>query len=617
MSAPTEQDPNVAVKTVEQVVIRFAGDSGDGMQITGNQFTNTTALAGNDLATFPDFPAEIRAPAGTLPGVSGFQVRFSSFDIHSPGDKPDVLVAMNPAALKVNIGELVPNAIVIVNTGNFGSMDLKKAAYDYNPLESNDLDGYRVVEADLNKLTRDALADTGLNSKAQLRCKNFFALGMAYWIYSRDLEPTITWLGKKFAKKPAIAEANVKALKAGYNYCDIIGVFQERYEVPPADLPAGTYRNVMGNQATSLGLVAAAQRAGLQLFLGSYPITPATDILHQLSAYKNYGVVTFQAEDEIAAVCASIGAAFSGNLAVTSTSGPGLALKGEALGLAIMTELPLVVIDVQRGGPSTGLPTKTEQADLMQALYGRNSESPCVVVAAQSPADCFHMAFEACRIALEHMVPVVLLTDGYLANGAEPWRLPDLEHLPKIKASFAKEADGFLPYSRDPETLARPWAIPGTPGLEHRIGGLEKEDGTGNVSYDAANHEFMCRTRLEKVQRVAQHIPEQDVEGAQEGKLLILTWGGTHGAVAGPVIRAAAAGKSVGWAHLRYLNPLPRNLGDIISRFEKVVVPELNLGQLVNVIRATYEVPAIPLNKVQGRPFTTSEVESMIDENLA
>ncbi len=617
MSVPTEQGSSATVTTVDQVVIRFAGDSGDGMQITGSQFTNTSALAGNDLATFPDFPAEIRAPAGTLPGVSGFQVRFSSFDIHSPGDKPDVLVAMNPAALKVNLDELVPNAIVIVNTGNFGSMDLKKAAYAYNPLDSSDLDGFRVIKVDLNKFTREALADTGLDSKSQLRCKNFFALGMTYWIYSRDLEPTIKWLGHKFAKKPAIVDANVKALKAGYNYCDITGVFQERFDVPPAELPAGTYRNIMGNQATSLGCVAAAQKAGLQLFLGSYPITPASDILHQLSAYKNYGVVTFQAEDEIAAICAAIGASYAGNLAITATSGPGLALKGEALGLAVMTELPLVVIDVQRGGPSTGLPTKTEQADLMQAMYGRNSESPCAIVAAQSPADCFEMAFEACRIALEHMVPVVLLTDGYLANGAEPWRLPDVSKLPDIKTRFHQEADGFLPYARDPETLARPWAKPGTTGLEHRIGGLEKEDGTGNVSYDATNHEFMCRTRQEKVDRIANFIPNQTVQGAQEGKLLILSWGGTHGSIAGPVIRASAANKSVGWAHLRYLNPMPKNLGEILGRFEKVVVPELNLGQLVNIIRAKYNIPAIPMNKVQGRPFTTAEIEGMMDEYLA
>ncbi|MAG58737.1 MAG: 2-oxoglutarate ferredoxin oxidoreductase subunit alpha [Planctomycetes bacterium] len=618
MSIPTDQEAPAGstVKTVDQVVIRFAGDSGDGMQITGGQFTNTSALAGNDLATFPDFPAEIRAPAGTLPGVSGFQVRFSSFDIHSPGDTPDVLVAMNPAALKVNIPDIKPNAIVIVNSGNFGSADLKKAAYDYNPLESSDLDGFRVIQVDLNKFTSDALADTGLDFKAQLRCKNFFALGITYWIFSRNLDPTIAWLSKKFAKKPIIAEANVKALRAGYNFCDIAGVFQERFEVPPADLPAGTYRNIMGNQATGLGLVAAARKAGLQLFLGSYPITPATDILHQLAAYKNYGVLTFQAEDEIAAVCASVGAAFAGNLAITTTSGPGLALKGEGLGLAMMTELPLVVVNVQRGGPSTGLPTKTEQADLMQAMYGRNGECPVAVIAAQSPGDCFQTAFEACRIALEHMVPVILLTDGYLANGAEPWKLPDVDAIPAIKTQFHAETQDFLPYSRDPETLARPWAIPGTPGLEHRIGGLEKDDGTGNVSYDAQNHEFMCRTRAEKVARIANDIPEQTVVGNESGDLLIISWGGTYGSIAGPAIRAAEAGASVGWCHLKYLNPLPRNLGDIIGRFKKVLVPELNLGQLVRIIRDEYGVDAAALNKVQGRPFTTSEIAGAIEEQL-
>jgi len=618
MSVPTDQGSSqAAVKTVEQVVIRFAGDSGDGMQITGTQFTNTSALAGNDLATFPDFPAEIRAPAGTLPGVSGFQVRFSSFDIHSPGDKPDVLVAMNPAALKVNLVDLEPGSIVIVNSGNFGSADLRKAAYDYNPLESSDLDGFRVIDVDLNKVTREALADSGLDTKGQLRCKNFFALGMTYWIYSRDLEPTKKWLAQKFAKKPAVADANILALKAGYNYCDITGVFQERFEVPPADLPAGTYRNIMGNQATGLGMVAAAQKAGLQLFLGSYPITPASDILHQLSAYKHYGVVTFQAEDEIAAICSSIGAAFAGNLAITTTSGPGLALKGEALGLAVMTELPLVVVNVQRGGPSTGLPTKTEQADLLQAMYGRNGESPCAVVAAQSPGDCFMAAYEACKIALEHMLPVVLLTDGYLANGAEPWRLPELEDLKDINTRFHSDPEGFLPYSRDPESLARPWAKPGTPGLEHRIGGLEKEDGTGNVNYDAQNHEFMCRTREDKIARIANSLPDQEVVGAESGKVLILSWGGTYGSIAGPVNRAVKAGKSIGWAHLRYLNPLPSNLGDIIKQYDKIVVPELNLGQLVRIVRDRFEVPALQLNKVQGRPFTTSEIEGMIDEHTA
>jgi 2-oxoglutarate ferredoxin oxidoreductase subunit alpha len=617
MSTTSAGNKSPSVKVLDQVVIRFAGDSGDGMQITGSQFTNTSALAGNDLATFPDYPAEIRAPAGTLPGVSGFQVRFSSYDIHSPGDSPDVLIAMNPAALRVNLKDLLPNTIVIVNTGNFGKLDLKKAQYDYNPLESSDLDGFRVVQVDLNKLTRVALAETKLDSKEQLRCKNFFALGMTYWIFSRDPGPTTKWLRSKFAKKPDIAEANVLALMAGINYCDITGVFQERYEVPPAtDLPPGTYRNVMGNQATGLGLVAAAKLANLPLFLGSYPITPASDILHQLSSYKNYGVVTFQAEDEIAAIASAIGAAYVGNLAITTTSGPGLALKAEALGLAVMTELPLVVIDVQRGGPSTGLPTKTEQADLMQAMYGRNSECPCVVIAAQSPGDCFYAALEACRIALEHMVPVVLLTDGYIANGSEPWLLPEIEDLQKINVQFHTNPEGFLPYSRDPKTLARPWAIPGTPGLEHRIGGLEKQDQTGNVSYDPENHERMCKLRAEKVERVADRFGPQEVKGAQSGELLIISWGGTYVGIAGPISRASKAGKSVGWVHLRHLNPLPKDLGDIIKRFNKIIVPELNLGQLKKIIRSEYHVDAVGMNKVQGRPFTTSEIEEMIDLNL-
>ena len=610
----TAKGSNVPVKTLDEVVIRFAGDSGDGMQITGGQFTNTSALAGNDLATFPDFPAEIRAPAGTLPGVSGFQVRFSSYDIHSPGDTPHVLVAMNPAALKVNLPDLRPDTIVIVNTGNFGKTDLKKANYDYDPLESDDLAGFRTILVDLNKLTREALKETDLDSKAQLRCKNFFALGMTYWIFSRDLEPTTNWLHKKFARKPAIADANVKAMNAGFNYCDITGVFQERYDVPPAtDLPKGTYRNIMGNQATSLGLLAGANLAGLPLFLGSYPITPASDILHQLSAYKNYGVVTFQAEDEIAAIASAVGAAFAGNLAVTTTSGPGLALKGEALGLAIMAELPLVVINVQRGGPSTGLPTKTEQADLLQAMYGRNGECPCVVIAAQSPGDCFFAALEACRIALEHMVPVMLLTDGYLANGAEPWRLPDLDTLKPINFKFHTDREEFMPYSRD-ERLVRPWAIPGTEGTEHRIGGLEKQNITGNVSYDPQNHEDMCRVRAKKVALVADTIPDQKVIGAQEGELLLLSWGGTYGCIAGPISRAGD--KSVGWVHLRHLNPMPKNLGDILKRFKKVVVPELNLGQMVKIIRSDYNVPAEAFNKIQGRPFTTDEIEDLINSKL-
>ncbi len=604
-------------EVVEEVVIRFAGDSGDGMQLTGSQFTTTSALVGNDLATFPDYPAEIRAPAGTIPGVSAFQVRFASNDIHTPGDAPDALIAMNPAALKVNIKEIKKGGLVIVNTGNFGAIDLTKANYTYNPLESHDLDAFQVVQADLNKLTKEALAGLGLDTKATLRCKNFFALGMTYWIYSRPMEPTLEWMKSQFKKRPELVEANQRALKAGWNWCDITGVFQSRYEVPPAKLTPGKYRNVMGNQATALGLVAAARLSGLQLFLGSYPITPASDVLHDLSKFKNFGVVTFQAEDEIAAACATIGAAYAGNLAVTTTSGPGLALKGEAIGLAVMTELPVVIVDVQRGGPSTGLPTKTEQADLLQAVYGRNSEAPLCVIAAKSPSDCFDAAVEACRIAVEHMTPVILLTDGYIANGAEPWLLPDVAKLKPINAKFRTEPTDFLPYSRNPETLARPWVKPGTPGLEHRIGGIEKADGTGNVSYDPANHEFMCRTRAEKVERIANFIPEAEVKGAQSGKLLVISWGGTHGSIASAIEKCEAAGKKVGWVHLRHLNPMPRNLGEIIKRFDKVLVPELNLGQLVRLVRERYVVPAIALNKVQGRPFMTSELVTAIEKELA
>ena len=611
-----QSDAKVKVEVVEEIVIRFAGDSGDGMQLTGTQFTTTSALVGNDLATFPDYPAEIRAPAGTLPGVSAFQVRFASTDIHSPGDAPDALVAMNPAALKVNLKELKKGGLIIVNEGNFGKIDLEKATYTYNPLESSDLDGFQVVRVDLNKLTREALAGLGLDTKSTLRCKNFFALGMTYWVYSRPIEPTLKWMEGQFKKRPELVEANQRALKAGYNWCDITGVFQTRFEVPPAKLTPGKYRNIMGNQATAIGLIAASRLANLQLFLGSYPITPASDVLHDLSKMKQYGVVTFQAEDEIAAVCSALGAAYAGNLAVTTTSGPGLALKGEALGLAVMTELPIVVIDVQRGGPSTGLPTKTEQADLLQAVYGRNSEAPLCVLAASSPSDCFAATVEACRIALEHMTPVILLTDGYIANGAEPWLLPEIEALKPIKTSFRTNPEGYLPYSRDPVTLARPWVKPGTPGLEHRIGGIDKADGTGNVSYDPANHEFMCRTRAEKVARIANHFPEATVKGAQSGKLLVLSWGGTYGSVAAALEHCEKQKHSVGWVHLRHLNPFPRNLGELIKRFDKVLVPELNLGQLIRMIRDQFVVHAIPFNKIQGRPFMTSEVIGAIEKEL-
>jgi 2-oxoglutarate/2-oxoacid ferredoxin oxidoreductase subunit alpha len=601
--------------SVDDVVVRFAGDSGDGMQLTGNEFTKTSAIIGNDIATFPDFPAEIRAPAGTLPGVSGFQVRFASRDIHSPGDAPDCLVAMNPAALKVNYQEVKKNGIIIVNSGNFAAGDLKKAGYDYNPLESHDLDGWRVVQVDLNKLTREALKDSSLDPKETVRCKNFFALGMTYWLFSRPLDTTTKWIQDKFKKKPEIAAANEKVLRAGWNYCDIIGLFQTRYEVPPAKLEPGTYRNIMGNEGLALGLVAASRLSGLKIMLGSYPITPASDILHQLASYKNWGVVTFQAEDEIAAVCSAIGASYAGELGVTTTSGPGIALKSEAMNLAVMLELPLLIIDVQRGGPSTGLPTKTEQADLLQVLWGRNSESPMPVIAASTPGDCFETVLEAARIAIKYMTPVVVLSDGYIANGSEPWKLPAIADLAKIPVTFHTDPATFMPYKRDPVTLARPWAKPGTPGLEHRIGGLEKQDITGNVSYDPINHEHMCHLRAEKVARIADDMPLAEVQGAKSGRLLVLSWGSTRGAIAGPISRLKP-GTPVGWCHLRHLNPLPKNLGDVIARFDRVLVPELNLGQLSKVISATFGMPVIQLNKVQGRPFMTSEIENKIQACL-
>jgi len=607
----------VAHEKLDDVVIRFAGDSGDGMQLTGSQFTNTSALLGNDLATFPDFPAEIRAPQGTLAGVSAFQVRIADYDIHTPGDAPDVLVAMNPAALKVNLKDLKPNGALIVNLDEFDERNLKKAGFDSNPLEDDSLAKYRLFKVELTTLTRRALEDSGLDAKSQERCKNFFALGMAYWMFSRPIEGTIQWLEKKFAAKPQLAAANIQVMKAGYNYCDITEVFHTRYEIEPAKLPAGVYRNITGGTAMALGFIAASRKSGLPLFQGAYPITPASDLLHELAMFKNFGVTTFQAEDEIAAVCAAIGAAFGGALAITSTSGPGLALKSEAMNLAVMVELPLVVIDVQRGGPSTGLPTKTEQADLLQAMFGRNNESPLPVIAASSPADCFARAIEACRIAIRHMTPVVLLSDGYIANGSEPWRLPETADLPDFGVEFHTRAEGFLPYLRDPATLARPWAIPGTPGLEHRVGGIEKQDGTGNISYDPQNHEHMVRIRAEKVARVADMIPDLEVHGEQEGKLLVLGWGSTAGAIHGAVNLARRQGAKVSRAHLHHLNPFPKNLGDVLSRFEKVLVPEMNLGQLAMLLRAKYLKDILSYNKVEGKPFYRFEVLAKIQEVLS
>jgi len=617
---PEEQDhepEDQPRERVDDVVVRFAGDSGDGMQLTGTQFTSTSALLGNDLATLPDFPAEIRAPAGTLPGVSAFQVRIADHDIHTPGDAPDVLVAMNPAALVKNLPDLVQGGVVLVNTDEFKDRNLLKAGLETDPLEDGRLDGYRVVQVELTTLTRRTLEDTELDVKSKDRCKNFFALGIVYWLFHRPLETTIEWLTTKFASRPELADANVRVLKAGWNYADIQHLFQARYEVEPAKLAPGTYRNINGSEALALGFVAASRICGLPLFLGAYPITPASDLLHALARHKRFGVTTFQAEDEIAAVCGAIGAAFGGSLAISGSSGPGIALKAEAMNLAAMVELPLVVCDIQRGGPSTGLPTKTEQSDLLQVLFGRNGESPLPVIAAASPHDAFWAAIEACRVAVRSMVPVVLLSDGYIANGSEPWRLPTVADLPEFTPEFRSDPEGFQPYLRDPETLARPWAVPGTPGLEHRIGGLEKEDGSGNVSYDPANHERMTRLRAEKVERIARELPPIEVEGPQEGELLVLGWGSTEGAIKGAVRRLAARGVKVSRAHLRWLNPLPRDLGDVLDRFEKVLVPEMNLGQLALLLRARYLKDIITLSKVQGRPFFRHEIEDKIREVLS
>jgi 2-oxoglutarate ferredoxin oxidoreductase subunit alpha len=612
--ATLEASPSRSQETLAQAVIRFCGDSGDGMQITGSQFTSTAALFGNDLATFPDFPAEIRAPAGTLPGVSGFQVNFSSSDVYTPGDTVDVLVAMNPAALKMNIADLKPGGILIVNADDFKETDLKKAQCRTNPLEDHSLDGYRLFSVELSRLTAAALRDLGLDAKSVDRCKNFFALGMCYWLYSRPMDATYKWLDDKFKSKPILAEANKQALRAGYAYCDATEAFQVRYEVPPAKLEPGLYRNISGNSALALGFVAAAARSGLTLFQGSYPITPASDVLHELSMFKEFGVITFQAEDEIAAITAVIGASYGGALSITTTSGPGMALKTEAMGLAIATELPMVICDVQRGGPSTGLPTKTEQADLLQALFGRNSEAPIPVLAASTPGDCFWVAVEASRIALKYMIPVIVLTDGYLANGSEPWKVPAVDDLPSFPVRFRTEREGFMPYLRDPQTLARPWAIPGTPGLEHRIGGLEKEDGSGNVNYEPLNHERMVRLRAAKVEAIVQDVPDVVPAGDPDGDLLIVGWGSTYGSITAALRAARARGRRVGHLHLRHLNPLPKNLGEVLKRYRKVVVPEMNMGQLLWVLRAKYLVDAEGFNKIQGKPFKVSEIEAKIEE---
>jgi len=602
------------VEEIETVTIRFAGDSGDGMQLTGTQFTNTTAVVGNDISTLPDYPAEIRAPAGSLPGVSGFQLNFSNHDIRTPGDEPNVLVAMNPAALKVNLADLEPGGILIVNTDAFNENNLKKAAYESNPLDDGSLSAYRLFKLPITTLNRAALRDAvKLPPKEIDRCKNFWALGLMYWLYDRPLEPTERWIATKF-KKAEVQTANLTALKAGFAYAEAAEIFTTHYSVRRANIAPGKYRNITGNEATALGCVAASVLAKRPLFYASYPITPASDILHELSIHKNFGVKTFQAEDEIAAMCAAVGASFAGNLGLTGTSGPGLALKSEAIGLAVMTELPVVIINVQRGGPSTGLPTKTEQADLLQAMFGRNGECPVAIVAPATPADCFQMAVEAFRIATKHMVPVIYLSDGYLANGAEPWRLPAMHELPHFEVKFATEAEGFHPYNRDPETLARGWAIPGTPHLEHRIGGIEKQDITGNVSYDPENHMHMVLTRADKVARIADDIPDIEVFGEPEGRVLVIGWGSTYGAITSAVEEMQSRGKSVSSIHLRYLNPFPSNLGELLGRFDRVLVPELNLGQLAMLLRARFLVPAVSFPKVKGKPFKISELTARIEE---
>ena len=597
---------------LDNVVIRFAGDSGDGMQLTGSQFTRTAALVGNDLATLPDFPAEIRAPAGTTYGVSAFQLHFASNDIFTPGDAPDVLVAMNPAALITNLRHLKPGGTLIVNRDSFDKKHLELAGYSGNPLDDASLDGYHVVTLPLTNGTLHAVEGLGLSNKEAGRCKNFYTLGLLYWMYNRPMAPTLEWIETMFGSRPEIAEANRRALKAGYDLGETVELFNARYEVKPAPLPPGKYRNITGNQATALGMIAGAQRTGLKGFLGTYPITPASDILHAMSRYKQFGFITFQAEDEIAAIGSALGAAFGGTLAFTTTSGPGVALKSEGIGLGVMMELPVVVCNIQRAGPSTGLPTKTEQADLLQALYGRNGEAPVPIVAPQTPGDCFWMVVEAVRLATRYMTPVFFLSDGYIANGSEPWMIPQVADLPEMTVQFHTDAATYHPYSRD-EKESRPWAIPGTPGLEHRLGGLEKSHGTGGVSYDPENHEKMMMIRARKVANIANDIPPLEVHGDEEGDLLLLGWGSTFGAIRVAVDRARARGLRVSQAHLRYLNPMPANTAEVLRRFKHVAVPELNLGQLSRVIRSEYLVDALSWTKVQGLPFSTVELERLID----
>ncbi len=617
----TTRTSDVDVQDLERVTIRFAGDSGDGMQVTGTQFTRTAAVFGNDISTLPDFPAEIRAPAGSLPGVSGFQISFSSSDIHTPGDEPDVLVAMNPAALKANIGDLPAGGALIVNSDAFTGPNLTKVGYAANPLGDGSLKAFTVFEIPISTLNARALEGLEMTNKQIDLTKNFFALGIMFWLYERSMDPTLRWIEDKFGKRPVIAEANARALKAGYAFGETTEIFHTHYRVAPAHLAPGTYRNITGNEATALGFVVAARKADRALFYGSYPITPASDILHQLSGYKHLGVTTFQAEDEIAAIGSAIGASYGGALGMTGTSGPGIALKSEAMNLAVMVELPLVVIDVQRAGPSTGMPTKNEQSDLLQVMFGRNGDSPIAVVAPATPGECFDMAFEAVRIALRSMTPVVYLSDAFLATGSEPWLIPDVDDLPDIAVPNRTERVGFQPYDRDPVTLARPWAVPGTPGLEHRIGGLEKADITGNVSYDPDNHHRMQTLRAEKIARIADDIPELEVFGPARGDLLILGWGSTYGAIRSAVERLQAQGRSVAHAHLRHLNPFPRNTGDVVGAYRRVLIPEVNLGQLSLLIRARYLVDAVGYDRVRGKPFRIAEIEEeavrLLDEQEA
>ena len=601
-------------KQVDEVVIRFAGDSGDGMQLTGGRFTETTAIVGNDLSTLPDFPAEIRAPAGSLAGVSAFQIKFSSRDIHTPGDAPDILVAMNPAALKAHQKEILPGGTIICNTNAFTPKNLKLAGYETNPLEDKTLDDhYTVYSVEMSKMVALACEDLGLTPKLVDRTKNFFALGLLFWIYDRPTQPTKDWLAIKFSKKPELVEANVRAMDTGYNYGETTEIFTTRYTVDKASLPPGTYRNVVGNYALSMGLAAAAEKSKLNLFYGGYPITPASDILHTLSAWKHLGIKTFQAEDEIAGITSVLGAAFTGSLGVTATSGPGISLKGESMGLAVMAELPLVIINVQRGGPSTGLPTKTEQSDLLQAMYGRNGEAPMPVLASSTPGDCFYAAYEACRIAIKYMTPVMLLTDGYLANGSEPWQVPNIDDLESIDVKFADKSsvvDGqFMPYLRDKKTLARPWAIPGMKDLEHRIGGIEKEDVTGNVNYEPDNHHYMVKTRAKKVESIADELGKSEIFGNKNGDLLILSWGGTRGACRSAVEALRAKKKKVSHLHIRWINPLPKDLAEILIKFKNVLMPEINSGQLSKIIRAEFLVDVKGLNLVRGKPISSADIQ--------